>query len=556
MQSLQLEVVQRLRNSLNRKAVTLPSKWATKYRFMGPPYPGPYSFDRHPWAKEMHDSQFESNVGQKSAQMGFTEVGLNKAFYAIDIEKISVLYVLPNTKPDASDFSSTRFDVALELSEHLQSMFSNVQNVGLKRAGAASLYIRGSNSRPQLKSIPAGLIVFDELEEMDQDNVPLAMERMSGQIKRQDWKISTPQIPNYGINFYFNKSTQDEFYFKCPSCDQYINLHFDPEGKEQNNLMITGENENDPNLINSYLFCHKCKNKLKHEDKIIFEKDGIWKATYEGRDTRGFYISQLNGMNQPQSPPVIAKKYLASLHNVGAEQEFWNSNIGKAKVPKDAQITDEHIQQCITNQRQVDFRPNDNIITMGIDVGKVIHIVVNDWEITKRIGNDVNTYAYCRNLMHKTVYKFEELDQVMLAFKPNFCVIDSQPERSEARKFANRFFGRVRICSYLSGVSGRQMTQGSDEELSVNVDRTSWLDMSLGRFRNKMIKLPLDTKEEYKTNIKAQVRLLTKDRNGNLQSKYVTPGEIPDHYAHAHTYAEIALPLAVGIGINKDYKDG
>ena len=135
----------------------------------------------------MCDANEQLVIGQKAAQMGYSEVGLNRTFKAIDIDGQSVLYVLPNTKPDASVFSSSRFDVALELSPHVRDLFSSVQNVDHKRAGSASLYIRGSRSRAQLKSLPVGGLVFDEVDEMVQKNIILALERTSGQLEEDIW---------------------------------------------------------------------------------------------------------------------------------------------------------------------------------------------------------------------------------------------------------------------------------------------------------------------------------------------------------------------------------
>ena len=88
---------------------------------MGQPFPGPWSFKYHPWIREMHDATEEMIVGQKGAQLAFTECVLNKAFFNIDVKGVSVLYVLPANTPDASDFSKARFDPALELSPHLSS---------------------------------------------------------------------------------------------------------------------------------------------------------------------------------------------------------------------------------------------------------------------------------------------------------------------------------------------------------------------------------------------------------------------------------------------------
>ncbi len=167
--------------------------------------------DEFPWTLGMHDSQAARNVGMKGAQLGFTETVLDITLYNIDINALDCLYVLPTKTPDASEFSAARFDPALELSPHLAKLFSNVKNVGHKRAGAANLYIRGSNSRSSLKSIPVGFIVFDEVNEMNQENIPLAEERTSGQANPVIWKISTPTVPGKGISLVFDGSPQEHF---------------------------------------------------------------------------------------------------------------------------------------------------------------------------------------------------------------------------------------------------------------------------------------------------------------------------------------------------------
>ncbi len=533
-------LAERIRSGLNRKSITEASRWACKYRVMSHPYPGPWSFDHHPWLKDMHDSKFESNIGQKSAQMGFTEVVLNIAFYFIDVRKMDVLYVLPNLRPDATNFSAGRFDKALELSPHLQELFSDVKNVGHKRAGYANLYLRGSNSRSQLKSIPVGLVILDELDEMSQENVSLALTRLAGQVERYDWKISTPTIPEFGINAEFNLSTQDHFYFKCPACSRQIELKY-PES-----LVIVGENRNDPRISESHLICYECKAVLHHEDKIHFLRDGRWQSLFPGRRSRGFYINQLYSMNL--KPEVQAVAYFDGLKNEFAEQEFYNSNMGLTHTVAGARITEEMIEQCRSSHRMIDYA-NNGIITMGVDVGKVLHVWINDWRLNGRVGNDVNSYAFSRNLYHGEVRDFDELDYYMQQMYIAYCVVDSEPDGREALKFANRHYGRVRLCKYTSGLSGRALS-AKDDDLMIHADRTSWLDQSLGRLKQKTIALPMDTRFDAKEHLKALIRVPKKDKNGNPVVKYENAS--PDHYAHAMNYAEIALPLALGIGLNTD----
>src|SRR4051812_48471772 len=82
-----------------RKSATSCSRWAELHRIIGNPG-RPYSFDRTPWCRAMHDHE-GSWCSAKAAQMGVTETGLNIALHAIDIKGLSVLYLLPKRNPDA-----------------------------------------------------------------------------------------------------------------------------------------------------------------------------------------------------------------------------------------------------------------------------------------------------------------------------------------------------------------------------------------------------------------------------------------------------------------------
>jgi len=264
---LKRQLLDTIQNSLIRESVSGCGNWAEKYRVMGEPYPGLWSFKWHPWLREMHDAEGELKVGQKAAQLGYTELGLNKTFYCMDILKLNTLYILPAKTPDATDFSASRFDPSLELSPYLQALFSDVKNTGHKRAGAVNLYIRGSRSRSGLKSIPVSLLILDEVDEMTQDNIPLATERQSGQTHKETWMLSTPTIDDFGINNYFQQSTQEEFFFICPHCSRHINLDF-PES-----LDIEGD---DPLFAKGFLKCKECDHRLDHEAKSEWLKDAYW----------------------------------------------------------------------------------------------------------------------------------------------------------------------------------------------------------------------------------------------------------------------------------------
>jgi len=539
-------MTQRLSAGLKRKSIKLASEWAEQYRVMGKPYPGPWTFDRHPWLRGMHDSTAEYNVGQKAAQMGFTETMLNITFFYIDVHGTDCLYVLPAKTPDASDFSAARFDPAISLSEHLQTIFSDVKNVGHKRAGNTNLYIRGSKSRSGLKSVPVGVLVLDEKDEMKQANIPLARERQSGYDMAITWEISTPIVDDMGINETFKQSTQEDYFFKCPGCGRQINLEF------PRNMQICGEHHEDPDVAKTYLKCHLCEKKLEHEEKRHFLQDGTWVPRFTQQPYRGFGISQMYSSAFKAHPAKFIKAYFLAQTNAADEQEFWNSKLGLPHIVEGARVTDAELKECTGTHLSYDAY-DDGLVTMGVDVGNWLHFEIDKWIIPRDCGPDVSTYARAQVLKAGKVRNFEDLDRLMEMYNINHAVVDMQPERRKAVEFAQRWWGRVHVCHYPNGISGKQI-HVSDEELQVAVDRTSWLDLSLGRFRSNSISLPRDLYNEYKDHVKALVRIYEKDTNGGQIGRYVKGENAHDHHAHARNYAEIALPLAVSVGVSQDMR--
>lgn len=508
------------------------------YRVMGKPYPGPWNFKHHPWLKAMHDSKAELNVGMKAAQMGYTEMLLNWTFYSIDILNESVLYTLP-TDDNASDFSSARFDSALDLSPHLTNLFSDVKNTKHKRAGGSNLYIRGSRSKSNLISVPVAKVALDEVNKMVVDHIPLVLERMSGQLNKQAWMISTPTVPHFGINMYYDVSTMEHYFFKCPCCSRHEELLF------PDNVVICGTDANDPSVKESHLICHHCKGTLPHQTKHEWLL-GDWVISNQQANSRGFYINQL--YSSTVSPSEIVAQYFKAQVNPADEQEFYNSKLGLGHLVEGARINADEIKDCTAGYSNGCNSDNSKIVTMGVDVGKWLHVEIMEWHPTGESGNMHQTFIPKAIYIGKVV-DFTELDTLIYKYAINHTVIDANPERREALKFAYRFPGLVDVCFYGRDQKSREIVVGK-EIPSITVDRTSWMELAMSRFSSKRVRIPMDTPFEYKEHISAVAKIYERDTDGNPTAKFINMG--PDHYAHAHTYAEIAFSRAASVGSNKN----
>lgn len=537
--------------ALTRSASSKCSTWAQNYIRLGMPVPGPLRFDMHPWSKEMHDCD-SSWVGMKAAQMAFTQTAIDRCLYTIDKKRISVSYFLPKRNPDATDFSKTKFDTILEYSPYVADMFSSVRNVGHKQAGTVDFFIRGAKSRSGFKAISTGTQVFDELDEMNIKLVILGEERKSGFVteQKQVMRISTPTIPNYGIDKEFLKSKQMHYCFICPGCSKWTELTF-PEC-----LVITAENSTDDKGIkNSYLRCKECGVKLPHEDKARFlsHKTAKW-IPYANLETEipGFQINQLYSI--VMKPWEFAFSALRAYEDSDYRQEFENSKRGLPFVEEGSSVTAEHIRA-----RMADFRTTDpvptGLITMGVDVGPSdLYCQISQWFV-REYGKNINQRAIKKVLATKICHDFGELDALMQDYGILHCVVDVNPEFRAALAFAFRFKGHVTLCRFVQGISLNDIQPEANATMTIQVNRTAWLDISQGRFmRNSGIFLPQDLSEVYKAHIQVLVKVRREDENGNLVSRYIKRSKA-DHFAFANVYDEMALPLAVAGQENQDIKN-
>jgi phage terminase large subunit GpA-like protein len=512
-------------------------------------FAGPYSPKFHPWVKGMHNSKADTNYAMKGAQLGVTEVLINLAFYTLDQLNRDVLYVLPTTK-NSSDFSKSRFTPALKNSPYLNGLFTDINSIELKQAGSNTLYIRGSRGDSNLKSIPVSVLLLDEVDEMSQRAISLALERLSGSLSKTVWGISTPTVPDFGIHELYKDSTQEHFVFKCPCCGRQTEMIW-PDSIE-----ILGDSLTDPRCMDSFLKCKECGGRLEHKDKPNWLKNAKWNPTNHGGTlgTRGFAISQLYSFTV--SPGELVKAHYKGFGNEAANVEFHNSKLGLPYIGDGARVTEADLDACIFSHSKDDPRPaqSGRLITMGVDQGKWNYVEVTEWFFDK-YSNDLNESAKAKVLFE---FKFHEedwymLDELMREWQIQACVIDADPQIMEARRFARKFQGFVWLCRFRRGPSAKEITEVDDGEGApiIHVDRSNWFSAALGRYRQpRRIELPHDVSNEYREHQKAPIRTYKKDENDNPQAVYVSTSA--DHFALSRVYSEIALPHAASITTGQD----
>lgn len=536
------EFMRGLATKIDGRTATTCSRWSSRYRMMGTPFPGLYSTRYFPWIREIQDSDANEIVLRKGAQVGLSEACINIAFFSLDKKKVNVSYFLPTISPDAETFSRTRIGAAISMSPYIRGMFTGTDQSGIKRTATNTLYIRGAGVSRQLKTIDTAVTICDEADEFPPYAVPMIRKRMAGQLSENKKLIgcSTPSVFGSPIDRWFQESTMEYPFFKCPCCSRSIQFKF-PES-----LVITAEKPTDPRIKDSYYICYECKGRLEQNLKYEYLASLEWVASQESL-IRGFQIDEM--YSSTVQPWEMAQDWLRGIDDPYAEQEFYNSNLGRPHVVDNSSVTDADLEDRTRAYRLDDLLKVDGIRTMGIDVGKELHYVVKQWDFPDGFHSpEINEDAHCRYVTVGKVKEFDQLDDIVKKYRPFCSVIDAMPEKRQSKQFAMKYMGRAYVCYYNNDVRERSANLAPNE-LAVSCDRTSWLDITLGRFKNKTTLLPADMPMEFKTHVKNLIRSYRLDKEKNRQvAEYKKVG--PDHYAHADNYAEIALNLVHQLGVS------
>ncbi|MFC1573213.1 phage terminase large subunit family protein [Candidatus Eisenbacteria bacterium] len=470
----------------------------------------PFRFEGHEYLRAIYDDVSPHVVLSKAAQVGGTVWALLRSIHAC-LSGLSVLYLFP-TRSDVIDFSKSRVGPLLADNAFLARMMSDTDTAGLKRIGEAFLYLRGMQSTVGLKSVPADMLVFDELDEAPPNAKAMAMERLAHSDYKRIVELSNPSLPDYGIDEMFVKSDQRHWTLKCPACGRWTApvKAFPTKLGEQVEIIRPREDGS------HYLACPECEAEL---DLAA----GEWVADFPDRSIHGYRISQL--FSSKVDPGEILTEYRTTRF----PDRFFNLKIGIPWADLERRLDAATVLALCGDDLMLE-KAESGSFAMGVDTGKLLHVVI--LQNTRRDEpHRLVHLAVCRD--------FEELDSLMKTFRVSRCVIDGLPETHATRAFANRHGSRVFLCFF--NETQRGTPKWNEDEHIVQINRTEALDASRAAVREKKLVLPRQAPlvEKFAHHMASDAKVLDEDEaTGIKKYRYIKTGE--NHFSLACTYALLA----------------
>jgi len=478
---------------------------------------GKFTLTGHEYQIEPMSSDAQVRCYMKAAQGGWTELEVLRTLWGMINGHYpkGVLYGFP-TESDVSDFTKARFDPLISDNyEVVGKYIQNTNSVNIKRIGTGMLYLRGfrSTSRvggykedsSRLRSIPVDKVVRDERDLMSNTMVAMSNERLGHSDVKEQVDLSTPTIPDYGIDLVWQKSDQRYWYRKCRKC-----------GKETCAELEFPECVKHRKDGSGFIACKYC-------GAEVFISDGEYHAHFPGRDIAGWRWSQLTSAFI--DPADVLEAYVNPPDgNLG---EVMNSKLGLPYIATEDRLSQQQVLSCCGPNPMAGASKGP--CAMGIDVGKDKHIVIG-------IKTANNRYEI---LKCAVLSDWNDIHDLARRFNVKSAVIDMYPYTDTVRDFQEKEKYRIWLCEYSEYISGTTYNQKTK---TVKTNRTEIFDAT-GRLvtKDRQLIIPRNCPEitRFATELSNTAKVLQEDKkSGGHIYRYIKLG--PEHYRNALNYFFLA----------------
>lgn len=302
----------------------LPSQWCEQNRLMTTdetPFPGPFSYDRSPYCREIVDCLSPSHPAKRITIMKGSQIGFSSG-----VIEPGIGYII-SQNPGNVLFLTGHSDLSGEAVRKIDRM---IDNSGLRkfiRPNEARTKHRRTGDTTKAKEFPGGSLVagsatnhkllrqrsvpyifvddFDAAKSVNRDSgntVTMIEQRAAAYYSKMKlFYISTPELKaDSNIEPLFLKGDQRRFFIPCPCCGKFIALHWSidiegTEGKEK--AGITWKTDENNKLVDGSVgyVCQLCSGFFRESKKPEFLVNGHWQptATPEEAVNYSYHISSL-----------------------------------------------------------------------------------------------------------------------------------------------------------------------------------------------------------------------------------------------------------------------
>lgn len=499
-----------------------------------------YSFKDHEFQLDIVSDTSHDVYVQKCAQVGLSEV---MARYGLGVCRVMPFFSVIMTMPhagDATNFAKTRLDPIISESPDLREVMDpDLNNSEVKGIGTSLLYMRGTGGTTNALSVPADMLIHDEVDRSDPDTIGQYQSR----IKHSRWKLTrkfgTPTLDGVGIALAMETAKRKRHMCKCDHCNHWFspNFHTDVvipgyDGRKQD---ITKYTLPTINWRGAVLLCPRCG---KVPSLQMDRREWVIENIDANFDAIGYFVTPFSVPNIVTIPSLVQE--ITKYKTWG---EYVNQALGETLSSSDDQIVIKDLQETMF----MGDLSSASLHCMGIDVGQMCHICIG------RI-----TLEGVMLVVHRERVPIKQLKVRKAALAAKYrvlmTVIDSQPETylvQEMQAVDRNLYGGVyheskKLATYEILMVDDQPAEGKLPINQAKINRNVNFDEVMQLFKQRLILWAAQGDENdqiFPAHVLDMKRKQTLDRYNEIVHVWVKSSDGADHFMHALGYLHVACRL-------------
>jgi hypothetical protein len=490
---------------------------------------------------------------RKCSQVGLSELMVQKTLaMAATMKHIRIIFTLP-TRDMAMPFSKDRFDGAIDQSPFYSGLVERAANsASQKKIGTCTLYITGSFGANSAISVPAEVVISDEVDFSNEAVLGKLSSRLrhASMVDEQGnrgirMQFSTPTVDDYGVDAGFKKGDQRYYMCKCKHCNTWQLPDFFHDfvvpGNDKPILEMSREDVTNPlyRFQDAWIKCPGCGGDLF--ESLLDPERRQWVAKCPDVWDHSYQVSPWD-VPKYNTPAAIIKQ----IGDYPLKSDFYNFVLG---LPySDAEntfiVTDEH--RARVSDVEMWLYQNHLMAcqtVMGMDIGKICHLTV----MAKRGPHWAVVYVEKIRNSRETPATQQILDRFDYYRCAKMC-IDAGPDITLVNNLVSARENIVAVV-YVTKIAGPVPVEVKASGDIINADRTKTLTLTMTRHNAGEFRYPMreDITRDIFAHLKTTKKIRALSADGDTVERF-TKTSTMDHWVHSLNYANIAAMVVEDMG--------
>lgn len=368
----------------------------------------------------------------------------------------------------------------------------NVKRVGegnvLTRVIADSiLMFLWTSGKVSTESRPMDIVTLDEVQEMTLDQIDRVRARTGDSDIQLTLLLSTANLPDMDINNWYRQGTQEVWNTECPHCGVFSDLS-DPSGVFPDKSIKYDSERKEYNWA-----CPACGGVITdpQRGKYIAQNPAAI-----GSRVRSFLLPRT--ISPKMTPRDIVEAW-GRAKTGDQKKSFYNRTLARPYIDADQlPVTMVHCMAAVEEGKRLalTWKQSARDTFMGIDQMGGFNAVI----IKERLPDGRQAVIHVEAVFSSD--PFERCGELMAQYGVAICVVEQLPNVNDARRFANRFPGRVFLAGYADlkddsmvwgddlSKSDRRTSEDERTRYTVTLNQYKCMQTSLFRIKNKHCLFP------------------------------------------------------------------